>query len=55
MKVIESKGQVTIKNLLGRSVRLDIKAKDTAGKMYNIEVQRADEGAGEKLAYFYFE
>lgn len=54
LKVIESKGQVTIKNLLGRSVRLDIKAKDTAGKMYNIEVQRADEGAGEKLAYFYF-
>ena len=54
LKVIESKGQVTIKNLLGRSVLLDIKAKDTAGKMYNIEVQRADEGAGEKLAYFYF-
>lgn len=54
LKVIESKGQVTIKNLLGRSVRLDIKAKNTAGKMYNIEVQRADEGAGEKLAYFYF-
>lgn len=54
LKVIESKGQVTIKNLLGRSVRLDIKAKDTVGKMYNIEVQRADEGAGEKLAYFYF-
>lgn len=54
LKVIESKGQVTIKNMLGRSVRLDIKAKDMAGKMYNIEVQRADEGAGEKLAYFYF-
>ncbi len=53
LKVIESKGQVSIKNLLGRSVRLDIKAKDKAGKLYNIEVQRADEGAGEKRARYY--
>ena len=53
LKVIESKGQVSIKNLLGRSVRLDIKAKDNTGKLYNIEVQRADEGATEKRARFY--
>ena len=56
LKVIESKGQVTIKNLLGRSVRLDIKAKDTAGKMYNIEVQNPDEMKlgllAEKTRYF---
>ena len=53
LKVIESKGQVSIKNLLGRSVRLDIKAKDETGKLYNIEVQRADDGAGEKRARYY--
>ncbi len=53
LKVTESKGQVTIKNLLGRSVRLDIKAKDETGKLYNIEVQRSDEGACEKRARFY--
>ncbi|WP_407427391.1 PD-(D/E)XK nuclease family transposase [Treponema sp.] len=53
LKVTESKGQVTIKNLLGRSVRLDIKAKDKTGKVYNIEVQRADEGTDEKRARYY--
>ncbi len=36
-----------------RSVRLDIKAKDRSGKLYNIEVQRADRGAGEKRARYY--
>ena len=36
LKVTESKGQVPIKNLLGRSVRLDIKARDKSGKLYNI-------------------
>lgn len=53
LTVSESKGQVAVKNLLGRSVRLDIKAVDKAGKVYNIEVQRADEGAGEKRARYY--
>ena len=53
LTVTESKGQVTIKNLLGRSVRLDIKARDKDGKLYNIEVQRADEGADEKRARYY--
>ena len=33
------------RNLFGRSVRLDIVAEDTAGKVYNVEVQRADKGA----------
>ena len=53
LEVTESKGQVSIKNLLGRSVRLDIKARDKTGKLYNIEVQRADEGADEKRARYY--
>lgn len=51
--VTESKGQVSIKNLRGRSVRLDIKATDKSGKLYNIEVQRADDGACEKRARYY--
>lgn len=52
LTVTESKGQFSIKNLQGRSVRLDIKAKDKEGKLYNIEVQRADEGAGSKRARY---
>ena len=32
-------------NLYGRSVRLDILAEDTEGKVYNVEIQRADKGA----------
>ena len=36
------------RNLFGRSVRLDILAEDTKGKVYNVEVQRADEGASPK-------
>ena len=36
------------RNLFGRSVRLDILAEDTNGKVYNVEVQREDEGASPK-------
>ena len=36
------------RNLFGRSVRLDILAEDMSGKIYNIEVQRADKGASPK-------
>ena len=44
--------QYTIANLQGRSVRLDILATDDAGKRYNIEIQRADRGAGAKRARY---
>ena len=37
-----------IKNLQGRSVRLDILAVDTNNRTYNIEIQRSDRGAGVK-------
>ena len=40
------------KNLQGRSVRLDILATDEAGRVYNIEVQRSDKGAGAKRARY---
>ncbi len=53
LDVTESKGQSSVTNLLGRSVCLDIKAKDKTGKLYNIEVQRADSGAAEKRARYY--
>lgn len=52
LKVQEAQTQYSIKNLVGRSVRLDIHAVDTAGKKYNIEVQRADKGAGAKRARY---
>ncbi len=42
--------QLPIKNLQGRSVRLDVYAVDTAGTLYNIEIQRDDRGAGSRRA-----
>jgi hypothetical protein len=44
LNVTEAKTQYGIKNLQGRSVRLDIHALDSIGKKYNIEVERGDKG-----------
>ena len=44
--------QHNLKNLQGRSVRLDSLATDAAGRVYNIEVQRSDKGAGAKRARY---
>ena len=44
--------QNSLKNLRGRSVRLDIIAYDKQGKIYNIEVQRKDAGALPKRARY---
>lgn len=54
MKVIEVIGQREYKNPVigGRSIRIDIYAKDSKGKIYDIEVQRADEGADVHRARF---
>lgn len=52
LKVQEVHTQYGIKNLQGRSVRLDIFAVDEEGKKYNIEIQRADRGAGAKRARY---
>lgn len=52
LKVQQVRTQYSIKNLLGRSVRLDIHAIDHARKKYNIEIQRADKGAGAKRARY---
>ena len=50
LKVTDVRTQEDIKNLEGRSVILDMLAKDAAGRLYNIEVQRKDEDAGVKRA-----
>ncbi len=45
LKVLELYMQKDVENILGHSVRFDVLAIDTEGKLYNIEVQRSDEGA----------
>lgn len=42
-----------IKNLQGRSVRLDVAATDAEDKEYNIEIQRAGHGANPKRARYH--
>lgn len=44
--------QFSLKNLQGRSARLDVFATDSLGKVYNIEVQRSDRGAVAKRARY---
>lgn len=52
LMVTEVRTQVFVENLLNRSVRLDVVATDTEGKVYNIEIQRMDKGAGKKRARY---
>ena len=52
LTVKEVPGQYSIKNLQGRSIRLDILAVDQKNRAYNIEVQRSDRGASEKRARY---
>lgn len=44
--------QHDVKNLQGRSIRLDIVATDENGRVYNIEIQRSDKGASIKRARY---
>lgn len=53
LKVEKVETQHLIKNLQGRSIILDIYATDHVGKQYNIEIQRADRGAGAKRARYH--
>lgn len=50
LRVTDVQTQYTIKNIHGRSARLDVYATDDDGKKYNFEIQRADKGAGAKRA-----
>ncbi len=45
-------GQHVVQNLQGRSIRMDIWARDKEGKIYNIEVQRKNKGAHVKRARY---
>lgn len=53
LKVIEVHSQYNMKNLQGRSARLDIFAIDSAGNVLNIEIQRSDRGAGPRRARYH--
>ena len=52
LKVVDVRTQVFMENLLNRSVRLDVLATDSTNTKYNIEIQRADKGAGRKRARY---
>lgn len=52
IKVEKIQIQYSMKNIKGRSLRLDIYATDSKGRKFNIEIQRADRGAGAKRARY---
>ncbi len=45
--------QYSMKNIKGHSLMLDVFATDSTGKKHNIEIQRADKGAGAKRARYH--
>ena len=52
LKVIKSQTEYPIKSLQGRGVRFDVFARDSKGREYDIEIQRADKGAEPKRARY---
>ena len=52
LKVVKSQTEYPIKNLQGRGVRFDVFARDSQGKEYDIEIQRAKDGAEPKRARY---
>ena len=52
LKVIKSQTEYPIKSLQGRGVRFDVFARDSEGKEYDIEIQRAKDGAEPKRARY---
>lgn len=52
MKVEKVQTQYSMKNIKGRSLRLDIYATDSRGRKYNIEIQRDEKGAGARRARY---
>ena len=52
LKVISSQTEYPIKSLQGRGVRFDVFARDSKGREYDIEIQRADKGAEPKRARY---
>ena len=52
LKVIKAQTEYPIKNLQGRGVRFDVFARDSKGREYDIEIQRANDGAEPKRARY---
>ena len=52
LKVVKSQTEYPIKSLQGRGVRFDVFARDSDGKEYDIEIQRADKGSDAKRARY---
>lgn len=52
LTVVKVVSQFELKNLQGRSARLDIYAVDKHGKQYDVEVQRSDDGAAPRRARY---
>lgn len=52
LEVLEVHVQDSRKNLTGRSVRLDVLVQDENGRVFNVEIQRSDKGAGTKRARY---
>lgn len=53
IKVQCTEAQVEYKSATKRSIKLDIRAVDTEGRILDIEVQRADKGASVRRARFH--
>lgn len=52
LQVTDVRTRVFVENLLNRSVRLDIVATDSSNRKINVEIQRADRGAGKRRARY---
>ena len=52
LKVIKAQTEYPIKNLQGRGVRFDVFARDSKGREYDIEIQRANDGAEPRRARY---
>ena len=52
LRIISAKSQFSANSLQNRSTRFDVKAVDSTGTNYDIEVQRSDAGATAKRARF---
>ena len=52
LKVVKSQTEYPIKSLQGRGVRFDVFARDSNGREYDIEIQRANDGAEPRRARY---
>ncbi len=52
LKVVKSQTEYPIKSLQGRCVQFDVFARDSKGREYDIEIQRANDGAEPKRARY---